>query len=155
MDAAMGPFFEDFEVGQRIVHAGRTITETDNIWFTLLTGNNNPIHLDTTYAEQTEFGRPLINSTLTLALATGLSVADVSRNGINLGWDAVRMPHPLFPGDTLHAESEIIALRPSKSRPRMGIVTVRTTGTNQHGAVVIEFERSVLVYLRDHAISRS
>lgn len=154
-DGTRGPFFEDFEVGQRIAHPGRTITETDNIWFTLLTGNNNPIHLDVTYAEQTEFGRPLVNSTLTLALATGLSVADVSRNGINLGWDAVRMPNPLFPGDTLGAESEVIGCRPSNSRPGMGIVTVRTTGTNQHGAPVIEFERSILVYRRGHGIRRS
>jgi itaconyl-CoA hydratase len=152
--AARGPFFEDFEVGQRVVHAGRTITETDNIWFTLLTGNNNPIHLDAIYAAETEFGRPLVNSTLTLALTTGLSVSDLSRNGINLGWDSVRMPHPLFPGDTLRAESEILTCRPSRSRPTMGVIRVRTMGMNQEGTPVIEFERTILVYRRDDSVER-
>lgn len=154
-DAARDPFFEDFEAGQRIVHPARTITKTDNIWFTLLTGNNNPIHLDVTYAAKTEFGRPIVNSALTLALATGLSVGDLSRNGINLGWDSVKMPNPLFPGDTLRAESEIIACRPSNSRPAMGIIRVRTIGTNQHGIPVIEFERTILIYRRAHAVGRS
>jgi itaconyl-CoA hydratase len=155
MDATRGPFFEDFESGQRIVHPARTITETDNIWFTLLTGNNNPIHLDVTYATKTEFGRPIVNSALTLALATGLSVGDLSRNGINLGWDSVRMPNPLFPGDTLRAESEIVSCRTSNSRPTMGIVRVRTIGANQHGIPVIEFERTILLYRRNHAVERS
>lgn len=150
-----GPFFEDFYVGKHLVHPGRTITPTDNMWFTLLTGNSNPIHLDETYAAKTEFGQPLVNSTLTLALATGLSVDDLSRNGINLGWDRVRMPNPLFPGDTLRCETEVLECRPSKSRPNMGIVKVRTIGSNQDGVGVIEFERTILVYRRDHAVSGS
>ncbi len=143
--------FEDFEVGDVYRHpSGRTITQTDNVWLTLLTLNTNPIHLDAVFAAQTEFGRPLVDSTLTLAVVTGLSVADVSQNGINLGWDEVRLPHPVFEGDTLYAESEVVEVRASRSRPGSGIVRVKTTGTNQDGAVVIEFLRSIMVYRRGH-----
>jgi acyl dehydratase len=129
---------------------GRTITATDNIWFTLLTVNTNPIHFDAHYAAQTEWGRPLVDSTFTLALVTGLSVADISRFGVNLGWDEVRLPAPVFEGDTLYAQSEVIAARESRSRPQMGVVTVRTTGFKQDGTVVVEFKRSLLVYRRAH-----
>lgn len=144
-----GREYEDFQVGDVYRHPiGRTITQADNIWFTLLTVNNNPIHFDRVYAAQTEFKRPLVDSTFTLALVTGLSVADLSRNAVNLGWDEVRLPNPVFDGDTLYAQSEVLALRPSKSRPNMGIVTFKTTGYNQDGVVVIEFKRTILVYRR-------
>jgi itaconyl-CoA hydratase len=144
-----GRVYEDFEVGDVYHHPlGRTITQTDNIWFTLLTVNNNPIHFDSVYAAQTEFKRPLVDSTFTLALITGLSVSDVSQNAVNLGWEEVRLPHPVFEGDTLYAESEILEKRESRSRPQMGIVRLKTTGLNQRGEVVIEFRRTILVYRR-------
>lgn len=144
-----GRTYEDFEVGDVYRHpVGRTITQADNIWFTLLTVNNNPIHFDDVYAAQTEFKQPLVDSTLTLAIATGLSVSDISQNAVNLGWDEIRLPHPLFNGDTLYAQSEVLSLRLSQSRPNMGIVQVKTTGFNQHGRVVIEFKRTIMVYRR-------
>lgn len=146
-----GRVYEDFEVGDVYRHPlGRTVTQADNIWFTLLTVNNNPIHFDAAYAARTEWGRPLVDSTFTLALVTGLSVNDVSMNGINLGWDEVRLPHPLFEGDTVYAESEVLETRESRSRPHLGIVKIRTTGTNQDGIVVIEFQRTIMVYKRGH-----
>ncbi|HVG08432.1 MAG TPA: MaoC family dehydratase [Thermoanaerobaculia bacterium] len=146
-----GRVFEDFEVGDVYRHPlGRTVTQTDNIWFTLLTVNNNPIHFDAAYAARTEWGRPLVDSTLTLAIVTGLSVTDISMNAINLGWDEVRLPNPLFEGDTLYAQSEVLETRESRSRPHMGIVRLRTTGYNQDGSVVIEFIRTVMVYRRGH-----
>ncbi len=147
-----GRVYEDFDVGDVYRHpVGRTITQADNIWFTLLTVNTNPIHFDSVYAAQTEFQRPLVDSTFTLALATGLSVADMSQNAVNLGWDEVRLPHPVFEGDTLYAESEVLEKRESKSRPHMGIVKFRTTGFNQNGDIVIEYLRTLLVYKRGHA----
>ena len=146
-----GHAFEDFEVGDVYRHAiGRTITATDNTWFTLLTVNTHPIHFDRVYAAKTEFGRPLVNSTFTLALVTGLSVSDISINAVNLGWDEVRMPHPVFEGDTIYASSEILSKRESKSRPHMGLVSCKTTGFNQDGTAVIEFKRTILVYKREH-----
>lgn len=147
-----GRCFEDLEVGDVYAHAlGSTITSADNRWFTHLTLNTNPIHFDEVYAARTEFGRPIVNSCLTLALVTGLSVADISQNAFaNLGWDEVRMPAPVFEGDTLHAESEIIDARPSRSRPDVGVVRVRTRGYNQDGVTVIEFLRSMLIYRRGH-----
>jgi acyl dehydratase len=146
-----GRVFEDFEPGDIFEHPlGRTITQADNIWFTLLTVNTNPIHFDEAYAARTEFKRPLVDSTFTLALITGLSVSDVSLNAINLGWDEVRLPAPVFEGDTLYAQSEVIEARPSASRPTMGIVKLRTTGINQEGVKVIEFLRTVMVYRRGH-----
>ena len=146
-----GRVFEDFEPGDIFEHPlGRTITQTDNIWFTLLTVNTNPIHFDEAYAARTEFKRPLVDSTFTLALITGLSVSDVSLNAINLGWDEVRLPAPVFEGDTLYAQSEVIQARPSASRPSMGIVKLRTTGINQEGVKVIEFLRTIMVYRRGH-----
>jgi itaconyl-CoA hydratase len=146
-----GRFFEDFEPGQIIRHSlGRTITSTDNAWFTLLTVNANPIHFDAHYASQTEFGKPLVNSTFTLALVTGLSVADVSQYAVNLGWDEVRMPAPVFEGDTIYAQTEVLSCRESKSRPNMGIVEIKTSGFKQDGTVVIQYRRTVLVYKRGH-----
>ena len=143
--------YEDFHAGLVIRHPlGRTITAADNTWFTLLTVNSNPIHFDRNYAAQTEFGRPLVNSTLTLAIVTGISVADISRHAVNLGWDEIRLPAPLFEGDTIYAETEVLSARPSKSRPNMGVVEVKTTGFNQEGTVVIHYRRSILVYKRGH-----
>ena len=144
--------YEDFQPGLVIRHPlGRTITSTDNTWFTLLTANTNPIHFDRHYAAQTEFGQPLVNSTFTLALVTGLSVADVSQNAVNLGWDEVRMPAPVFEGDTIYAQTEVLSARESKSRPHMGLVEIKTIGFKQDGTVVMEFRRTILVYKRGHA----
>lgn len=149
-----GRFYEDFEPGQILRHPlGRTVTQTDNAWFTLLTVNSNPIHFDAHYAAQTEFGKPLVNSTFTLALVTGLSVADVSQYAVNLGWDEVRMPAPVFEGDTIYAQTEVLSRRESKSRPNMGLVEIKTSGFKQDGTVVIEFRRTILVYKRGHAPS--
>src|SRR5690554_5421423 len=122
-----GRYFDDFEVGDVYEHAlGRTVSETDNTWFTLLTMNTNPIHVDSHYASKTEFGRKLVNSTLTLAIVTGLSVQDISQNAVNLGWEYVKLPNPVFEGDTIYAYSEILSSRPSGSRPNMGVVTFTT-----------------------------
>ena len=126
---------------------GRTVLEADNVWFTLLTLNTNPIHFDASYAEKTEWGRPLVDSTFTLALVTGLSVVDVSERAVNLGWREVRLPAPVFAGDTIRAETEVLEKRESKSRPGQGVVTVRTRGLNQRDEIVIDFERTVLVPL--------
>ncbi len=146
-----GRFFEDFSVGDVFEHRlGRTVLAADNVWFTLLTVNPNPIHFDAHYASQTEWGQPLVDSTFTLALVTGLSVADISQNAVNLGWDEVRLPAPVFEGDTIYAQSEVLHLRASKSRPHQGIVTVKTVGFNQDGVVVIEYKRTLLVYRRGH-----
>jgi itaconyl-CoA hydratase len=150
-----GRFFEDFSVGMVLRHPiGRTVTATDNTWFTLLTCNTNPIHFDRHYSSQTEFGQPLMNSTFTLALVTGLSVADVSQNAVNLGWEEVRMPAPVFEGDTIYAQTEILSTRESESRPSMGIVGIRTTGFKQDGTVVMEFRRTILVYKRGRGPDR-
>jgi len=148
-----GRFFEDFTVGDVYEHPlGRTVTETDNIWTTLLTQNTAPIHFDSHYAAQTEFGRRLVDSTFTLALVTGQSVTDVSQNVMaNLGWDEVRLPNPVFEGDTLYSQSEVLSCRASRSRPEVGIVEVATTGFNQEGTVVITFRRTLLVYRRGKA----
>ena len=148
-----GRFFEDFEVGDIYEHPlGRTVTTTDNLWFTLLTQNTAPIHFDHAYAEQTEFGRPLVDSTFTVALVTGQSVTDISQNVFaNLGWDEVRLPNPVFEGDTIYSRSEVLEKRESKSRPDVGIVTVKTTGYNQEGKVVITFRRTIMVYKKGYA----
>jgi itaconyl-CoA hydratase len=145
-----GRVFEDFEVGDVYDHPlGRTVIAADNIWFTLLTQNTNPIHFDRVYAAKTEYGRPLVDSTFTLALVTGQSVADVSQNAMaNLGWDEVRLPNPVFEGDTIYSRSEVLEKRESKSRPNVGIIRVKTTGFNEKGTVVIEFKRTIMVYKR-------
>ena len=143
-----GRYFEDFVVGDVYEHPlGRTVTTTDNIWFTLLTQNTAPLHFDHEYAARTEFGRPLVNSAFTLALVAGQSVTDVSQNVFaNLGWTDVVLPHPVFEGDTIRSRSEVLEARESKSRPTMGVVTVRTEGLNQRGEQVIAFQRTLLVY---------
>ena len=136
---SFGRYFEEFEIGDVYEHRpGRTITETDNTWFTLLTMNTHPIHFGAEYAKDSEFGQRLICSPLTLAILVGQSVADVSGKAIaNLGWDDIKIPAPLFIGDTLYGESEVTGKRESKSRPTQGIVSVRTTGKNQRGEVVM------------------
>jgi itaconyl-CoA hydratase len=151
-----GRYYEDFEIGDVYQHPlGRTITETDNIWFTLLTMNPNQLHFNREYGKRTEFGQPLVDSTLTLAIVTGQSVADVSQNVVaNLGWDDVRLPNPVFNGDTIYAVSEVLEKRESKSRLYAGIVKVRTRGLNQDGKVVIAFVRTMMVYKRGHAPGR-
>ena len=148
-----GRFFEDFEVGDVYQHPlGRTVIAADNIWFTLLTENTNPIHFDRVYAAGTEYGKPLVDSTFTLALVTGQSVMDISQNALaNLGWDEVRLPNPLFEGDTVYSRSEVLEKRESKSRPNVGIVRFKTTGYKQDGTIVIEFKRTVMVYRQGHA----
>jgi acyl dehydratase len=147
-----GRVFEDFEVGDIYEHPlGRTVLAADNIWFTCMTMNTNPIHFDAEYASQTEFGQRLVNSCFTLALVTGQSVTDLTVNAFaNLGWDEVRLPHPLFEGDTVRSKSEVLETRDSKSRPHVGIVRVKTTGTNQHGATIIEFTRTFMIWKRGH-----
>jgi acyl dehydratase len=148
-----GRFLEDFHVGDRYRHThGRTISETDNTWFTLLTNNTHDVHYNVDYASRTEFGRPLVVSTLTLAIVTGLSVEDVSRNAVaNLGWERVTLPAPVFAGDTIYAETEVLEVRESRSRPGQGIVRVHTKGFNQDDVTVLEFDRAVLVYSRNAA----
>lgn len=147
-----GRVFEDFDVGDVYEHPlGRTVLAADNVWFTCMTMNTNPIHFDAEYASQTEFGKPLVNSCFTLALVTGQSVTDLTVNAVaNLGWDEVRLPHPLFEGDTVRSKSEVLERRESKSRPHVGIVRVKTTGANQHGATVIEFTRTFMIWKRGH-----
>jgi itaconyl-CoA hydratase len=149
--ASAGRCFEEFTVGDIYEHRpGRTIGEADNTWFTLLTMNTNQMHFNAPFAERTEFGRPLVVSTLTLAVVIGLSVADTSENAIaNLGWGDIKLPSPVFAGDTLWAESEVLAVRESGSRPNCGIVRIRSRGINQRREVVIEFTRSFLVLKRD------
>jgi acyl dehydratase len=150
-----GRYFEDFNVGDVYrCRLGRTLTEADNTWFTLLTSNTNQIHFNSDFARRTEFGKCLINSTLTLAIVTGMGVADVSENGIALGWDEVKLPNPLFAGDTLYSESQVLDKRESRSNPKRGVVKVRTRGIQQEGKVVIDYVRSVLVWKKAHAPTR-
>jgi len=151
---SFGRYFEDFEVGDIYEHRpGRTITDTDNTWFTLLTMNTHPLHFDQEYAKASEFGRTLVASPLTVALMVGMSVSDVSQKAIaNLGWRDIRLTHPVHPGDTLYAESEVLEKRESKSRPEAGVVTVRTVGRNQDGIVVCTFDRTILVAKRGHGV---
>jgi acyl dehydratase len=145
-----GRFFEDFEVGDVYrSRLGRTVTQTDNIWFTCLTMNTNQIHFNAVLAEKGLYGKPLVNSAFTLALITGMTVPDTSENAAaNLAWTDISLPNPVFEGDTLWAESEILETRESGSRPTMGIVSMRSRGINQRREVVIEFKRTFLVYKR-------
>ena len=150
-----GRFLEDFQVGDIYrCRYGRTVTEADNIQFTLLTNNANQLHFNRDYGEKTEFGSCLVNSALTLSIVAGMSVPDVSENGFALGWDYIKLPNPVRPGDTLYSESEVVEVRESKSRPEQGIVKVQTRGYNQRGELVIEFERSVMVWKHAAAPSR-
>ncbi len=149
-----GRYLEDFKVGDVYEHRpGRSITETDNTWFTLLTMNQHPLHFDREYGAKSEFGQVLVNSCLTLSLVTGMSVSDVSQKTIaNLGWNDVRLTGPVFVGDTIYAESEVLSIRESKSRAHQGIVSIRTRGIKQDGTEVISFERSMLIPQRGHAV---
>ncbi len=148
-----GLYYEDFEVGDVFEHRpGRTITDVDNIWMTLLTMNVQQVHFDAAYAAKTEWKKMLVDSTFTLALLTGMSVRTVSAKVVaNLGWDKVKATHPVFAGDTLYAESTVLSKRESKSRPTQGIVTVSTRGVNQDGKEVMTFERTMLIYKRGHS----
>jgi len=151
---SFGRYFEDFAVGDVYEHRpGRTISEADNVWFTLLTMNKHPLHFDQAYAAKSEFRQPLVNSCLTLSMVVGMSVSDVSQKAIgNLGWNDIKLTAPVFVGDTIYAESEVISRRESASRPGQGIVTVRTLGTKADGTRFMSFERTVLVPKRGHAV---
>jgi itaconyl-CoA hydratase len=142
-----GRFLEDFAVGDRYQHwPGRTITDADNINFSLMTMNRHPLHCDAAFAARSEFGRPLVNSGLTLAIVLGMTVDDISLNAVaNLGWKEIKLTAPVFPGDTIYARSEVLAVRESRSRPRQGIVTTRTEGLKQDGTVFLVFERMSLI----------
>ena len=150
----IGRNFEDFVIGDIYEHRpGRTINEADNTWFTLLTMNQHPLHFDKEYGAKTEFGKVLVNSCLTISLVTGMSVSDISQKTIaNLGWDKVRLSGPVFVGDTLYAESQVLSKRESNSRPNQGIVSVETKGIKQDESVVISFERSMLIPFKGQAI---
>lgn len=151
-----GRFFEDFEVGDIYrSRLGRTITQADNVLFTLMSNNTNQIHFNDEYARHTGFDKPLVNSIVTLAVVTGLGVADVSENGFALGWERIELPNPVFAGDTLYSQSEVIEVRQSRSRPQHGIVKVRTRGIKQDGTIVIDYLRSIMVWKRAHAPSRA
>ena len=149
-----GRFFEDFEVGATYHHRpGRTLSEADNTWFTLLTMNTHPIHFDAEYAKKSEFGRPLVVSTLTLAVLVGMSVADTSLNAVaNLGWKEIKLTAPVFPGDTVYARTKVLDVRESKSRPTQGVVTTATEGYKADGTIFMSFERSSLIPKRGHGV---
>ncbi len=149
-----GRYLEDFKVGDVYEHRpGRTISESDNTWFTLITMNQHPLHFDAAYAAKSEWKKPLVNSCLTLSIVAGMSVSDVSQKAIaNLGWDKIRLTGPVFVGDTIYAESEVLEVRESKSRPTQGIVTVKTTGKKADGTVFMTYERTFLVPKRGHAV---
>lgn len=147
----LGRFFEDYRVGDHYTHPlGRTITEADNRWFTLLTMNTNELHFNADAASRSNHGREIVNSALSLAVVLGLSVSDTSQNAVaNLGWTDIALTSPVFVGDTLYAESLVSAARPSKSRPYAGIVSLFTRGLNQAGAEVLSYRRSVMIYRTD------
>lgn len=149
-----GRYYEDFQKGDVYEHRpGRTISEADNTWFTLLTMNQHPLHFDKAYAAKSEFGQPVVNSCLTLSIVVGMSVSDISQKAIgNLGWNDIRLSKPVFIGDTLYAESEVLDKRESAKRPTQGVVTVRTTGKKADGTVFMSFERTILVPKRGHAV---
>lgn len=151
---SFGRYLEDFTIGDVYEHRpGRTISEADNTWFTLLTMNQHPLHFDHEYCRHTEFGRPLVNSALTLSVVVGMTVSDVSQKAIaNLGWTEIEMPAPVFHGDTLYAETEVLDVRESKSRPTQGIVRVKTRAHKQDGTLVMNFRRSALIPKRGHAV---
>jgi len=145
-----GRFFEDYKVGDVYrSRVGRTVSEADNVWFTLITNNTNQLHYNRQAAKAAGMPDCIVNSALTLAIVAGLSVIDVSENGVNLGWKEIELPSPVFPGDTLYSQSEVLDLRESGSRPHMGIVTVRTEGLNQRGVVAARYVRSILVWKKE------
>ncbi len=149
-----GRYFEDFQVGDTYEHRpGKTVLESDNHLFTLLTLNTHPLHFDAEYGKATEFGKNLVVSTYTLALLIGMSVSDCSQKAIaNLGMDEVRFTGPVFAGDTLYGESEVLAKRESRSRPGQGIVTIRTIGKNHRGETICTFRRDMLIPGRGHSV---
>ena len=149
-----GRYLEDFKIGDIYEHRpGRTITESDNTWFTLMTMNKHPLHFDAEYAKHSEFGKPLVNSCLTLSMLVGMSVSDVSQKTVaNLGWDKVKLTAPVFVGDTIYAESEVLTKRDSKSRSNQGIVIIRTTGKKSDGTVFMTYERTLLIPKRGHGV---
>ncbi|MFC7157067.1 MaoC family dehydratase [Halomarina halobia] len=148
-----GRYYEDFAVGDVYKHPyGRTVTETDDVWFTNVTMNVNPMHFNEAYAAETEFGQRLVNGTFVIALAVGMSVIDVSMNATaNLGYDEVRHHAPVFHGDTLFAESEVLAKRESDSREHVGLVTTELRAYNQDDTLVLSLERTPMVLKRAHA----
>jgi itaconyl-CoA hydratase len=152
--ASYGRYLEDFQIGDIYEHRpGRTITEADNIHFSLLTMNFHPMHCDAAHAAKSEFGQLLVNSGLTVAIVLGMTVSDVSGKAIaNLGWKEINLKAPVFCGDTLYAESEVLEKRESRSRPTQGIVTVHTRGFNQNGVQVMDFVRSALIPKRGHGV---
>jgi acyl dehydratase len=152
--ASYGRYLEDFKVGAIYEHRpGRTVTDADNIQFSLLTMNQHPMHCDHAFAAKSEFGKPLVSSGFTLALVLGMTVSDVSAKAIaNLGWREINLTAPVFAGDTLYAESEVLEVRESNKRPTQGIVTVRTRGINQNGVEVMNFIRSALIPKRGHGV---
>ncbi len=151
-----GRYFEDFAVGDVYrSRIGRTVTDADNTQFTLLTNNTNQIHFNEHYAKTTEFGRTLVNSAFTLSVVAGLAVVDTSENGFALGWDEISLPNPLFAGDTLYAESEVLESRASRSRPGWGLVKVRQRGIKQDGTVVLVMTRSFMVPTRAGAKAKA
>jgi acyl dehydratase len=146
-----GKYFEDLQVGDRFKHGqGRTITEMDNVLFCALTMNTQPLHLNEDFAAQTEFGRRIVNGIFTLGLAVGLTIADLTEGTIvaNLGYEKVVHPNPVFHGDTLYVQTEVLEKRPSNSRPDCGIVRLKHSGYKFDGSIVIEFERIVLFLKR-------
>ncbi|SDJ26017.1 MULTISPECIES: MaoC family dehydratase [Bradyrhizobium] len=151
---SFGRYYDDFNIGDVYEHRpGRTITESDNTWFTLLTMNTHPLHFDKVYAAKSEFKQPLVNSCLTLSMVVGMSVSDISQKAIgNLGWNDIKLTAPVFVGDTIYAESEVLAKRESASRPGQGLVTVRTIGKKGDGTPFMSFERTALIAKRGHGI---
>lgn len=151
---SFGRYFEDFKTGDIYEHRpGRTISEADNTWFTLLTLNQHPLHFDVEYAKHSEFGRIIVNSALTVSIVAGMSVSDISQKAIaNLGWTDIVMPAPVFVGDTLYAESEVLDKRESKSRPTQGIVSVETRAHKQDGTLVMSYKRTMLIPKRGHGV---
>ena len=149
-----GRYYEDFAVGEIYEHRpGRTISETDNTWFTLLTMNTHPLHFDKVYAAKSEFKQPLVNSCLTLSMVVAMSVSDISQKAVaNLGWTDIKLTAPVFVGDTIYAESEVLSKRESSSRPGQGLVTVRTVGKKADGTQFLSYERTALVAKRGHGI---
>lgn len=149
-----GRYFDDFHVGDVYEHRpGKTVTEYDNHLFTLLTLNTHPIHFDAEFAKASEFKQNLVASPYTLALLIGMSVTDCSQKAIaNLGMDEVKFTAPVFVGDTLYGESEVLDKRESKSRAGQGVVTIRTIGKNQRGEMVCTFKRNMLIPARGNAV---
>lgn len=149
-----GLCYEDIEIGAIIEHRpGRTITESDNIWQSLLALNPHPLHIDHAYGERTEFGRTVVSSLVTLSIVTGMSVNSTSAKTLaNLGWDRIRLHHPVFVGDTVYAESEYLSKRLSQSRPNQGVVTVATRGVKADGTLFLSCERTFLVPTREHGL---